>query len=322
MSSSESESNHPISDMNVEQGTSFEKMRPGAQLAVLRHENGWTIEQVARQLNLAPRQVDAIEADNYEGLPDAVVRGFVRAYAKLLKIDAAPLLNSISEGTQAPKEEGRVSRKILATPFSEARFPSMTDRPNGSGARFFIFLLIIFILAGAWFAQRNGYLVKLSQSISNKVSNSPEKTHPNTSDASIQKQLEPESLSVAIPQINISPDTSSPIVSSSKISSSVKQSEAGPVSSFSSEVPKAEAVAIGNTLILKIKKDSWVEIRRSNGSAVVSGIIKAGDTKTIEVTEPLSVVIGNALAVDVNLRGNPVEIKANAKNNVARLNLK
>src|ERR1700736_2109394 len=66
---------------------------PGAQLAAQRQALNWSIEQVANQLNLAPRQIQAIEADNYAALPGmASVRGFIRAYAKLLKIDAAPLL--------------------------------------------------------------------------------------------------------------------------------------------------------------------------------------------------------------------------------------
>ena len=68
-------------------------LSPGAKLATARSELGWTIEQVASQLKLAKRQIIAIEADDYASLPEpAVVRGFVRAYAKLLKLDVAPLL--------------------------------------------------------------------------------------------------------------------------------------------------------------------------------------------------------------------------------------
>ena len=57
---------------------------------------GWTVEQVADQLKLAVRQVVALEQGDYANLPGpAVVRGFVRAYAKVVKLDAAPLVAEI-----------------------------------------------------------------------------------------------------------------------------------------------------------------------------------------------------------------------------------
>jgi cytoskeletal protein RodZ len=68
-------------------------LSPGAKLAFARNDLGWTVEQVAAQLKLATRQIVALEADDYAALPEpAVVRGFIRAYAKLLKLDATPLV--------------------------------------------------------------------------------------------------------------------------------------------------------------------------------------------------------------------------------------
>src|SRR6476661_11168917 len=70
---------------------------PGMQLAMRRQQFNWTVEQVASQLNLAPRQIHAMETDNYDALPGmAVARGFIRSYAKLLKLDSAPLLAQIA----------------------------------------------------------------------------------------------------------------------------------------------------------------------------------------------------------------------------------
>ncbi len=62
-----------------------------ASRCVERESKEWTIAYVASQLNLAPRQIHALETDNYAALPGLVsVRGFIRSYAKLLKIDAKP----------------------------------------------------------------------------------------------------------------------------------------------------------------------------------------------------------------------------------------
>ncbi|MGV3652989.1 MAG: helix-turn-helix domain-containing protein, partial [Noviherbaspirillum sp.] len=70
---------------------------PGQQLAARREELNWSVEEVASHLNLAPRQVRAIEANDFSVLPVmAITRGFIRSYAKLLGLDAAPLLATIS----------------------------------------------------------------------------------------------------------------------------------------------------------------------------------------------------------------------------------
>ena len=101
---------------------------PGATLAAQREAMGWTVEQVAEQLKLAVRQVVAIEAADYAALPSpAVTRGFVRAYAKLLKIDAAPLVAKI-EMNMPPEAQAGVTASIprreqRPASFSQSRFP-------------------------------------------------------------------------------------------------------------------------------------------------------------------------------------------------------
>ncbi|MFA6015793.1 MAG: RodZ domain-containing protein [Gallionellaceae bacterium] len=55
-----------------------------------------TIADVAANVKFAPRQVEALEADEFSKLPElAFVRGFVRSYARFLQIDEVPLLNAL-----------------------------------------------------------------------------------------------------------------------------------------------------------------------------------------------------------------------------------
>ena len=53
-----------------------------------------------------------------------------------------------------------------------------------------------------------------------------------------------------------------------------------------------------------------------------SRLVRAGDTETITITEPVQVTLGNGLGVDVTLRGLPLEIKPEAGSKVIRLDLK
>ena len=65
----------------------------GAQLRAAREALGLSQEAVAQQLKLAPRQVRAIEEDDYARLPGRTfVRGFVRNYALTLLSGATVVL--------------------------------------------------------------------------------------------------------------------------------------------------------------------------------------------------------------------------------------
>ena len=67
--------------------------KPGARLAAVRILQGYTPEYVAGKLHLRVRIIELLEADDYKSLPELVfVRGYLRAYAKLLGVPVEPLL--------------------------------------------------------------------------------------------------------------------------------------------------------------------------------------------------------------------------------------
>ena len=78
-------------------------MGPGAYLRAAREAAGWSLEQAAQQLKLAPRQVKALEEEDFAQLPGRTfARGFVRNYARLLHLDADELLAQLPDPTRAP----------------------------------------------------------------------------------------------------------------------------------------------------------------------------------------------------------------------------
>ncbi|MCE7878057.1 MAG: helix-turn-helix domain-containing protein, partial [Betaproteobacteria bacterium PRO3] len=75
-------------------------------LAQARGIAGLTVEDVASQLKLAPRQVVAIERDDFANLPGRTfVRGFVRNYARLVKLDVDDVLAALPGDGHAPAPE-------------------------------------------------------------------------------------------------------------------------------------------------------------------------------------------------------------------------
>jgi cytoskeleton protein RodZ len=71
---------------------------PGAQLASRREARRLTVEDIAGRLKFAARQIQALEADQYERLPGPTfVRGMIRGYARLLETDPAPMLHAFEQ---------------------------------------------------------------------------------------------------------------------------------------------------------------------------------------------------------------------------------
>ncbi|MEP6701489.1 MAG: helix-turn-helix domain-containing protein, partial [Betaproteobacteria bacterium] len=86
----------------------FVPVSAGAQLRAYRENAQLTVDDVAHQLKLARRQVLAIENDEFDALPGPTfVRGFIRNYARLLRVDAAPLLEA---GNLAPPASAPMER--------------------------------------------------------------------------------------------------------------------------------------------------------------------------------------------------------------------
>ena len=131
-------------------GTAFVvNATPGAQLSAARQREGLTVEQVASQLNLAPRQVAALEADDYAALPGMViVRGFLRSYAKLLRIDPVPLLEMLADTT--PAAGSAPVRRVAASTFSQSRMPAMhSNAKSQSKGPAVALLAVVLVAAGA-----------------------------------------------------------------------------------------------------------------------------------------------------------------------------
>lgn len=101
---------------NLQHGTE-PPFSPGAALRAARMHLGLSVGEVSGRIKFAPRQIEALEADDFTLLPEAAfVRGFVRSYARMLQLDANPLLAALP---QASGQSMPVEAAVLAeVPFS------------------------------------------------------------------------------------------------------------------------------------------------------------------------------------------------------------
>lgn len=83
-----------IDDLTTDEPSLSSKASPGMILSAARNELKWDIEDVAANLNLRVSVIQALESDDYKDLPGPTfVRGYIRAYARLLGIDEADVVD-------------------------------------------------------------------------------------------------------------------------------------------------------------------------------------------------------------------------------------
>src|SRR5205823_732359 len=118
----------------------------GAQLRAAREALGLSQDAVAQQLKLAPRQVRAIEEDDYARLPGRTfVRGFVRNYARLVHLDPGAVAAGLPrvDGT-SPLD--RPSLTTVSRPMAEMPVASVRRQ---SSTRWLIPIVLLAIVAAA-----------------------------------------------------------------------------------------------------------------------------------------------------------------------------
>ncbi|HET7833710.1 MAG TPA: RodZ domain-containing protein [Gallionella sp.] len=75
----------------------------GKTLREARERLGLSIADVSSQTKIPARQIEAIESDDFQHLPEMTfVRGFVRCYAKLVQVDTQPLLAALPQPAAGP----------------------------------------------------------------------------------------------------------------------------------------------------------------------------------------------------------------------------
>lgn len=325
----------------------------GRQLAQRRQELGWTVEHVAGRLNLAPRQIDALESDNLTALPGlASTRGFVRAYAKLLRIDSAPLVAALSQEA-GPQEEGiPLRRPISSTPFAPAKLAPMNRASGGKKLWGWIALAVVVLaVAGAW---RAGLFDSALNGMVNRGEGAPTQASASAS-ASPESASTPAAIGASAPEDKSAAasgasgasgaapaNASSPsapgaepagaataatapaaATSATNAAAAINASPANNAApAVTAPTPAAEPTqaTAARALVIKAKEECWIDIRR--GGKSVTRTLKPGAVETVEVGAGVTVVLGNALGVEVNLDGKPIDVRAKARNNVTRLDLK
>ncbi len=316
---------------------------PGELLAARRMEMRLSIEELSARVKLAPRQLIALEANDFGSLPGmATTRGFIRSCAKSMGMDPEPLLAMLANEPN-PALGPMVMRRPLPQPgFNGRRYaPSTSHRRSANKLSGVAAVILIFVGMLSYVAWRNDWLHLPSLDFSSSqdaASSSSTIAAPDAQPQATEAAADAEPTApTAVAPAGPAPTTAAKAAATSPASPADNEVYAPaapapvaptPKAEPSKAAPAANAAKVANidparALELNLREDSWVEVLTQNGERkLLSRLVKAGSTERIEVTEPLTLVVGNAAGVDVTLRGQPVSLKSGTRDNVAKVNLK
>ncbi|HTR59861.1 MAG TPA: helix-turn-helix domain-containing protein [Casimicrobiaceae bacterium] len=292
---------------------------PGARLKAARETAGLSLDQAAQQLKLAPRQVRALEDEDFAHLPGRTfARGFLRNYARLLNLDADDLLALMPDASHAPALNAPA---LQSTGTMIAELPSRENGKPGLARWIIPLVLVACVVAAAGYEWYRGGLGKPGETARAPAAKAE-------TAAIVVAPAATSSTPLSNPLADMSKAEPAPAaqpMQSSAMEAAVSTPE-GAVAATTTTTPAdaqtAPAAASGSApLQLVYGGPSWTEVRDRDGQVLIARLMSAGSEQAIRGAAPFDIVIGNASAVWVTYQGKPVDLAPYTRQNVARLRL-
>lgn len=302
----------------------------GVQLREARESLGLSVEDVAARLKVPVRYVHAMEQGDMAGLPEPTfVRGYVKAYAKVVGLDAEPLVAQLAPvEVKAPKQLVNVDTGVSS---GSVRRPAAVRMPNfrgGSRRRYGAVLAIaggVAVLAlvavgvAALFADRAPAPPAVATAVTVPA--------PVTAVPAIP---EGTSLTVEVPLPGVPAPVAAPGAPPAVASAASAASAAGgapvpmPAATVTAAAPAAAAAPASaqdvprRGLHIRFRGASWVEVRDADNLVLHTSNQVAGGELTLDGKPPLSVTFNDASAADVWYNGAP-QIDRSGRGRVNRM---
>lgn len=259
----------------------------GSQLRAAREAARLSFDEVAHALKFSPRQIELLEADDYAALPGVtIVRGFVRSYARLLKLDPEALLRQLEAALPRAPVEVRPpdNMGIASQPRGLREFSPVVTVA--------IVLLLAALLLALWhfFGPAAPHATTTAPAT---VTGQPLDTPAQASD-----------------------QAANPVATTGASSAAVPAGE-------NAMPPQANLATDATTPALRFAfaDRAWVEVTDANRQLLHSGENPGGSQLTLTGRPPFDIVIGNASKVTLTYGEKSVDLAPHMRAEVARLTL-
>jgi cytoskeleton protein RodZ len=337
------------------------RVNPGETLRQARESNGWSLAEVALKLNLTVTSLSNLEAGAFDKLPGhTFARGYIRAYAKLLGMDQAVLVQQFDQSTGTDSQGSSVH--------SLGRIEEPV-RVSHTILRIVSLLLLIAVIGGGfvWWQDQTSQRTKESiglapEHVEVEGADGTTQIHPldEPEDQAVAEGQAEGSTSLALPQAEtsteapaeaeatapaapVAPAPVAPTHNAAPVAAAPAHSTAPVVATPTAPAPAVPAVpatvvtapvaptasaptttapvAGQGQVQLQFTADCWTQVTDGSGKVLLSGLKRKGDSVSVSGKPPFAVRLGFARGAQVSYNGQAVDVAPFTSGETARLKL-
>lgn len=290
----------------------------GDMLRQAREAHGLDVAVVAAALKVPVQKIEALEDDDIDALPDPVfARALAASLCRALRIDPKPVLAKLPDA----RNPG-----LHTQPAMSQGFHTDVPRSNGSGLGSRTVLVVVgLLLVGAavlfWLPQAT--LDQLSASVDNVLSrgaaaDSKQVEAPATATAGTPVAAASTSPTVAeasaagaavaplaSPAQQPATTVAGPAANAGVAATAAPAGTSAAAAASAAAAPESNA---GQTIVFTARAESWISVTEAGGKQLLYRVVQPGETVALAGNLPLSVVVGRAAGVDVQVRGKAFDL--------------
>lgn len=292
---------------------------PGERCRKAREALGWTPAEAAKRMHLSQSYLVALEADDYERLPEATfVKGYLKNYAKLLGLPADEIANTFQQMVNDDAFDKPLDLPKMAPPPSVWRKPLLAV---------VALLVVVGLLIWLWPEEKG--LAPLSSS----GMNAPEERVSQQGDEEVGEEAGPfPGQSEPLPQAgdDLSPQPLDGAVNDGQPEDGGAAANGDNVESVgsgeidSSADPASSMLAENglDRLLMAFSGNCWISVKDATGRTLRQGEQQSGASLQLDGKAPFSLTLGDAGAVDeLILNGEAVTLPTNSPGKVVRVTI-
>ena len=318
----------------------------GALLQQARLAAGVELAALAVALKVSVKKIEALEADRFDQLPDAVfVRALASSICRALKVDPAPVLALLPQSRAPRLDHDEVG---LNTPFhtpgdvAKTPFLDRLSRPMVLAALAVLMGALVLIFFPS--TEQRAEIGAIVASTSVTPTQAPAMVQPAPAAVPAPASLPeppaqsqpPAAAPVTKPAVASASPVAKPTVpapapaAGSGAVSREAAAPARPVAASAELAPSADAeqaaarkkLSSTGVVVFKTREASWIEVTDGKGTIQLSRMIEPGEPVGASGPLPLNVTIGRADVTEVTVRGKPFALTDVTRGGVARFEVK
>lgn len=299
--------------------------------AILREErlrHGLSEVEVATSLRLSPKILEYIETGQFERLPgETFGRGYIRAYARLLNLEADPLVLAYDRQMGVEERAHAVHGIDKTHRYTAGRSNRMWLRRGA--------LIILLLIAGAvflwWYENRETQLPAVSNLDDRYfdevlVDSLPSPVPlPGVRHAALQEILIAESVVPVLQRVSAveaEADTGEQAAETEQAGAGSGSADLSGQQTDNTQGEQTAAAPTGDGLHMRFSGACWVQVSTGDSKVLHTQLMQAGQSLDLDHDGPLQVVIGAIEAVSaINYQGARLDTSAYKPAGVVRLKL-